>query len=120
MTIGTPLISSPIYTASEESYGAIINNRVRAFHIGLGGSHKAINYKLLYTHTLNKGTYSSSFNPPYNDNSVLISLSFEDFWIENSSLHIDFGIDIGEFYGNNYGLMISWKKSFRENLSEKY
>ena len=74
-----------------------------------------LSYKLLYTHSLNKGTYSASFNPPYHDNSLIFALTFEDVWLENSSFHIDFGIDVGEFYGDNYGLMLRWEYRFLEN-----
>lgn len=119
MTIGIPLISSPIYTNSDENVGVFVNNRVKALHFGLGGSFSMLDYKLLYTHSVNKGTYGTSFNPPYQDNSLLIALTFEDVWIEGSSFHVDFGIDVGEFYGNNYGLMLRWQYRFLENKQEK-
>ena len=118
MTIGTPLISSPIYTETEVDQGVFVNNRVRALHFGLGGCHKSMDYKFLYTHSLNKGTYSSGFDPPNHDNSLLIALSFEDVWMEGSSFQLDFGMDIGEFYGNNYGLMLSWKKRVGGNQTK--
>jgi len=103
MTIGTPFITSPIYKAISD------NNRVRALHFGLKGMIKNVNYKLLYSHSLNKGTYSHSLIPPQDNNSILVSLLLKDILIENSVFHIEYAMDLGKFYGDNFGLLLKWE-----------
>ncbi|MFW5872439.1 MAG: capsule assembly Wzi family protein [bacterium] len=107
-TIGTPFITSPVFHSDEDDPDRVINNRVRAMHIGFGGNLGFMKYKILYSHTINKGRYRIEFNPAAIDNMLLVNLNKEDLFIDNSIIHFEFGFDRGDFYGNNIAFMLRW------------
>ncbi|NJK85722.1 MAG: capsule assembly Wzi family protein [Bacteroidales bacterium] len=59
MTIGNPLLTSPVYLSGNPDY--IRNNRVNAFHFGAAGMFKNLEYNILYTFSHNYGTYYFPF-----------------------------------------------------------
>lgn len=114
-TIGTPFISSPAFYSDEGEPMQIINNRVNAIHLGLSGDMGFFNYIILISNTINKGTYADEFEPHSRDMMLLLNLWKEDLLLKNSVLQLDIGIDRGDFYGNNFGLMLRWMKKLGLN-----
>ncbi len=110
MTIGTPLITSPELFYQEDNFMLIANNRVRAWHLGLGGSAGKIQYRLLYTYSNNYGTYQHPFDEPRVQHSVLVEASLADLRMINCRLSAMLAFDTGSFLGNNFGCMISLKR----------
>lgn len=55
-TLGTPLITSPIY--NEDGYLQTKNNRIKAWHIGIGGDIEGFKYYCMGTYIQNYGRYS--------------------------------------------------------------
>ncbi|MFW5872498.1 MAG: hypothetical protein ACOCVN_00780, partial [bacterium] len=111
-TIGTPFISSPAFYSHKEDPQEIINNRVRAIHFGLSGDAGFLNYRVLFSNTLNKGTYKNELEPHSRDIMLLLNLWKEDILLKNSELHLDVALDRGDFYGNNFALMMRWIKNW--------
>lgn len=113
MTIGTPLITSPVLFYQEDSFMSVVNNRVSAWHLGLGGSAGKINYRLLYTYSNNYGTYQHPFDEPLVQQSVLVEASLADLWMKGCCLTAALAFDTGDLFGNNFGCMISLKKNWQ-------
>lgn len=108
-TIGSPFITSPVYNKNKEVY--ILNNRVQAHHIGMQGTFKGYNYKVIGSFTKNYGSYSF-----YPNEQLFTSTNLQfDF---NKHLKnfggIDAGIlvaaDLGTMYSKNVGIMIKLSK----------
>jgi Capsule assembly protein Wzi len=113
MTIGTPFISSPIYKKTGDNEVYFDNNRIRAVHCGLNGMIKSLNYKVLYSHSVNKGTFGQPFIPSLTNNSIQVSFLLKNIIFEHSVFHLEYAMDIGEFEGNNFGLLLSWEIKFK-------
>jgi hypothetical protein len=110
-TIGNPLITSPIINGNR-IYDNLSNNKVIAHHFGIEGVIKNLNYKFLYTFSLNYGTYDIPYNPVRIQNSMLLKVFYPDV----TTYHLEFGItagaDWGAMYGNNLALSFNVKKQF--------
>ena len=105
------VIGNPLFTigSNKDRYSNgkyIINNRIKAHHIGLDGLIKNINYRILYTYSENYGIYPDqnyyeSLNQDYVFNrglvqkSALIELLYNNIW-RQLDLTIGYGIDSGE------------------------
>lgn len=108
-TIGTPLITSPLYNTDGTLY--TLNSRVRAHHIGLRGDIYGWQWRGLVTYTRNWG----------NDNTNYDILSHNTAWLVEVHKHIekawglDFGLsiggDIGSQWGNDFGALIQIRKT---------
>ena len=117
--IATPLCTSPIY--NEDNTLTCYNNRVEAFHLGMEGSlTEWFDYRLLYTHSNNWGTYEKPFKDIKHNTSGLVEFTFKPslhggMW----SITTSFAFDRGNLYGNNYGGLITIKRCGIYNLSKK-
>lgn len=110
MTIGTPLISSPaLVTSSTGEY--LINNRITAFHFGMEGGIKNVEYKALYTFSKNYGTNFYPFPGKKCQHSVLFKSTINNLFPGNTSLSAAIAFDAGNLYSNNIGLFISLRKN---------
>jgi hypothetical protein len=109
MTLGTPLITSPIF--NENGSNRILNNRVQAFHLGLGGKLGKINYRSFFTYSINKGTYSIPIDPSKNQFSWYFETIFPSIW-KGIDMNVMLAADIGQMYGNNLGVNVLFRKSF--------
>ena len=108
--IGTPLCSSPIYNTDHTL--EIYNTRVEAFHFGAEGEVLPwLYYRVLLTHSNNWGTYSRPFKDIKNDTSGLVELTFKPNISGNWSITTSFAFDKGDLYGNNYGGMLTIKRT---------
>ena len=110
LIIGTPLVSSPIY--NNDGTLRIYNNRVEAFHAGIEGSLSTwLDYRLLFTHSNNWGTYDFPFKWIKHDTSGLVEFTFKPTLPGNWQLTASFAFDRGDLYGNNYGGMLTIRRS---------
>ena len=122
------LIANPLFTLgsifnhySNSNY--IINNRLKAHHIGISGNLlKKIEYKFLFTYSKNYGTYYdnsrfSSENKIYKFNkglkqvSSLFELNLKEVW-KNIDIQISYALDNGELLNNNKGFQLSFYYNF--------
>jgi hypothetical protein len=110
MTLGTPLITSPVF--NEDGDEGIVNNRVRAFHLGLGGMLGKISYRSFFTYSINKGTYSVPFEPAENQFSWYLETMFPSIW-KGIDMQVMLAADIGQMYGNNLGVNLLFRKTFK-------
>jgi hypothetical protein len=111
-TLGSPLITSPVLTGQEEWF--LVNNRVKAHHLGAAFNFKSTTeFKILFTHSMNLGTYELPFSNPKGAGSVLAEWNHQPEkwpgWIYGIVLAADFG----EMYGRNAGIMIRVRKDGR-------
>jgi hypothetical protein len=109
MTIGTPIITSPIF--NEDESVSTLNNRVRAFHLGLQGMLGRINYRSFFTYSINKGTYSNPIDPAKNQFSWYFETVFPSIW-KGIDMKVMLAADIGQMYGNNLGVNLLFRKTF--------
>jgi hypothetical protein len=108
--IGTPLCTSPIYNTNQ-SLG-IYNTRVEAFHVGVEGELLSwIDYRILLTHSNNWGTYGKPFKDIKNDTSGLVEFTFRPNIPGNWSITTSFAFDKGNLLGNNYGGLLTIKRT---------
>lgn len=106
-TIGTPFITSPIYSGDF----SITNNRVKAHHFGFNGEIEKVNYKVLLSFTKNYGSYSLPFEQAKIGNMFLVELNRKFPTLSNVEASVSLAADRGSMYGNNNGVMIRVKKS---------
>lgn len=109
MTLGTPLITSALF--NEDGTEGIQNNRVRAFHLGLGGILGKVNYRSFFTYSINKGTYNTPFDPERNQFSWYLETLFPSIW-KGIDMKVMLAADIGQMYGNNLGVNLLFRKTF--------
>lgn len=110
MTLGTPLITSPVF--NEDGSQRIQNNRVRAFHLGIGGILGRVNYRSFFTFSINKGTYSQPYEPDKNQFSWYFEAMVPSLW-QGIDMTLMFAADMGQMYGNNLGLNLLFRKTFK-------
>ncbi len=109
-TIGTPLITSP-FLVDDDVYG-IINNRVIAHHFGIEGYievWKGLAWRQLFTYSRNYGTHSRPFDQRRDQFSWLMEL-VTPLDLLNLDISVSLAADVGDMYGDNYGLMIKLSK----------
>lgn len=109
MMIGNPLITSPAIMHGDR-YDYNRNNRVMAHHLGFEGAVGAVNYKLLYTYSLNYGTNFFPISPEQSQHSVIMKAVITDKLPWKLTLSCSLGADFGKLYGDNFGIMLSIKK----------
>jgi hypothetical protein len=106
MTIGTPLITSPlIYHGNTSDY--IRNNKVTALHVGINGSYKKVDYRFFYTWSQNYGTNHYPTEPFKEQHSFYLQSYINKILPWDMDLRVDLGWDLGEMYGDNFGVMVS-------------
>lgn len=111
MMIATPLCTSPIYNKNNTL--TCYNNRVEAFHAGIEGNLLTwLDYRILFTHSNNWGTYKHPFKDIKHDTSGLLELTFKpNIPGGNWAITTSFAFDRGDLYGNNYGGMLSIRRT---------
>ena len=110
MMIATPLCTSPIY--NKDNSLTCYNNRVEAFHVGVEGELLSwMDYRILLTHSNNWGTYGKPFKDIKNDTSGLVEFTFRPNIPGNWSITTSFAFDKGNLLGNNYGGLLTIKRT---------
>ncbi len=111
MTIGTPMITSPIILKNTDTEGGYIwNNEVTAHHLGLEGKYRNMQYKFFATYSLNSGTPSYPYDPALTQFSFLLEILLSNKLPLGIQAGLTIGYDSGDLLGNNTGLGISLVK----------
>ena len=121
LMIGTPMCTSPVYNYNKDNTLYCYNNRVEAFHAGIEGSLlKWLDYRVLFTHSNNWGTYTYPFKHIKTNTSGLVELTFKPdipggMWAITTS----FAFDKGNLYSNNYGGMLTVRRCGIYNIKKR-
>lgn len=113
MSIGTPLLTSPIYNKPHAL--EFLNNRVRALHIGLDGNPTdELSWRILATWTRNWGTFKYPLDEVRNQQYFLAEASYRPMTLPGWQATVGIGYDHGdlEFIGNSIGAQLTIRKSF--------
>lgn len=109
-SLGSPLITSPLYNLQEDTQTR--NNRIKAWHIGIGGDIFGFRYKMMATYVRNYGTYRYDdwFTQKSTNTALLLQLNkqVEKAW------GLEFGLclaaDIGTQFGNTFSAQVTIRK----------
>ena len=114
MTLGTPLITSPAYASNlSNTVGQnIANNCVIAFHAGVKLDVAKNLITAMVTYSLNKGTISIPYSSQRKQFSSYLECLHACEKYKNLYLGCDAGLDVGEMYGDNFGVRVKMKKAF--------
>ena len=116
--IATPLCTAPIY--NKDNTLICYNNRVEAFHMGIEGNLLPwLDYRMLLTHSNNWGTYKHPFKEIKTNTSGLVEFTFKPDIRGNWQIATSFALDNGDLYGNNYGGMLTIRRSGTYNINKK-
>jgi hypothetical protein len=108
--IGNPLLTSPIY--NENGKLSFHNNRVKAIHLGISGYlSNQFSYRLLATHTDNRGTVEAPFLEKKKTCMFFAKLSYCHPRLEDWLFGCEIAADFGTLYGNNRGISFSISKT---------
>jgi len=108
-TIGTPLITSPVY--NRDGTVSILNNRVQVHHFGIEGNIAGYEYKYLMTVSKNYGTYYGLIaTDKINNTSLLLEVKKDFPTLNHIQCAVSVGADVGKMYGNSVGCMFSIRK----------
>ena len=110
-TIGTPLITSPLYNKDGKIYTT--NNRVQAHHFGIEGDVYGFNYRMLATFSKNYGNTSVYLSESLlkRNTSLMLEMNKKVERLWNTELGCTLGMDKGDLFGNNYGVQLSVRKT---------
>ena len=106
MSLGNPLITSPVLSKDQNEYEYFNNNRVQAIHTGVAGIIKFLEYSFFLTYSNNYGTYYFPFEHVRHQTSLLLNVIFRDLLLK-TDLTLSLGIDRGQMYGNNTGISVN-------------
>ena len=104
--IGTPLITSPII--DHLSSGQIlINNKVVAHHLGMKGwIEEQLQYKAMFTYSMNYGRNGRSFIPVKQEYSFLSEFHYQLPKQPSLRVNLRLAADFGNMYGKNVGMLL--------------
>jgi len=109
-TIGTPLITSPIY--NHNGVVNILNNRVQAHHFAIEGNVSGYEFKYLMTVSKNYGTYHGLIaTDKIKSTSLLLEVKKDFPTLNHIQCVVSVGADVGRMYGNSVGCMFSIRKT---------
>ncbi|MFP4557038.1 MAG: capsule assembly Wzi family protein [Bacteroidales bacterium] len=126
MTIGTPFVTSPIYTQDidQDKNFRIWNNRVRVHHFGVQGIIlNRITYGMKFSYSQNYGVYLEA-PAAFEISDKLIQYSWIGYFnypIPRRNLIVSgaLGLDRGEMYGNNFGVQLKVSYTFSSGYLSK-
>ena len=102
-TTGTPLITSPFYNTDGDIQTR--NNRIQAWHIGIGGDVCGFQYRILATHVRNYGRYLH--DDWYNRKSENTALMLDVSKRVKRAWGLEFGARIAADFGSQWGNQVS-------------
>ena len=111
--IGTPLLTSPIYTV--DSYGQVYcyNNRVKAWHIAFDGQPSPIlYYRVKLSFTENWGTYTYPFDDKLNQQYLMAECRFLPPRCPGLSIAFALAYDHGDVLGESLGAQLTLAQRF--------
>jgi hypothetical protein len=105
LTIGSPFFTSPeILKGNHSDY--IRNNRIISHHFGIEGRVEKIDFKVLYSFSINYGTYSYPLSFRRIQHLLYVKANWDNIVSNRIKIATIFATDIGTFYGNNFGILI--------------
>ena len=113
MTIGNPLLTSPIYNQYHEL--KFYNNRVTAWHIGLDGNPAEwLAWRVLATFTRNWGTYDTPLDDVRNQQYLMAEATVSPRRLKEWQATLGIGYDHGDLdmIGNSFGAQLTIRKTF--------
>jgi hypothetical protein len=111
-TLGTPLITSPIYNENYTGGNfSVLNTRVTAHHLGFEGNIIGYDYKLLTTYTKNYGLYINRFPEMKPNTSLLLEINKKFQKLGGFEGKLSLGADFGTLFGNSIGGMVTIRKT---------
>lgn len=109
MSIGTPLVLSPIY--NKNKHLIFRSNRIKAHHIGLTGApNKDFNYRILCSFTDNWGTYYDPLDEIMSEVRTLLELNYSPQKLNNWNFTLSGAWDYSELTGHSAGAAITITK----------
>ena len=109
MTIGNPLLISPIY--NEEHQISIFHNRLRATHLAIAGDPcRAIHYRVLYTHMRSWGTYDFPLTDTQHNDFLMAEMTVKPNRLKGWSFTGAFGLNRGDLRKKSTGASLSIRK----------
>ena len=109
MTIGNPLLISPIYNDSKQIFA--YHNRIKATHVGISGDPiKSIHYRLLYTYLRSWGTYDYPLTDTKHNHFVLAEMTIKPKTLKGWSLTGAFSMNSGDLLKKCTGGSLSIRK----------
>ena len=102
-TMGTPLITSPLYNDGNDTQ--TLNNRVQAWHVGVGGDIFGYRYRLMATYARNYGQYSVDdwYTMKSDNTAVMLEVNKE----VKQAWGLDFGVRVAADFGSQWGNQVS-------------
>lgn len=116
MSMGNPLITSPLYNESLHHDGSIsfLNNRIYAWHIALAGHPaKMLTWRAMVTWTRNWGTYANPLPDPQEQIYAMAEAGIAPRQWKGWGAKAAIGIDHGKLLGNNTGVQLTITKQFQ-------
>ncbi len=111
MTLGNPLITSPIYNGYKNI--TFNNNRIKAWHFGLSGEPTdELGWRALLTFTENWGTYAKPFDDVLEQNSFFLEVGYAPKKLKGWSAALGCALDDGDIVGNSFGGQFTLRKTF--------
>ncbi|NPD92362.1 capsule assembly Wzi family protein [Xylanibacter muris] len=118
--MGNPLYLSPLY--NDDGMIMVKDNRFWAFHLGFGGAPSYyLKYRVLGTYRKGFGTYSLPYDNPEGSFNMLAEAvyAFPEYTaLDGWSIKGAFGVDLGNVYGDNYGLQLTVAKEGIFNIKK--
>ncbi len=110
MSLGHPLITSPIYGKNIISF---VNNRIKGWHLGLSGEPTTeLSWRALLTFTENWGTYEMPFDDILKQNSFFVEFGYAPKRLKGWSAILGCALDDGDMLGNSFGGQFTLRKTF--------
>lgn len=106
MSLGTPLLMSPIYNADHEL--RFKSNRTQAWHFALAGSPlPELKWRAMYTMTKDWGTYDVPFDDIVRQHHMLIEATYAPRWMKGVSTTFGLAKSWGSIIGTTSGCQLS-------------
>jgi len=109
MTIGTPLITSPVFT---DIANYLDNNSITALNAGVLSKIKQSYLSLKLTFSLNYGTISYPYEKTHSQLYSSIDYTYPSKKIRNLFISWQGAFDFGTHLGNNAGILVKARKTF--------
>lgn len=110
MTIGNPLLLSPIYNADHRL--SCRTNRVQAWHLGLQGNPlPQLDYRVLVSYSRNWGTYQRPLPDVLDNFNCLVEVSWHPERFKGWSAALGVATDSGRLLGDSFGVALRIGKS---------
>ena len=114
MSVGSPFVKSPLYNT--DGYMRYTDNLVRGFHLAINGNIiPTLSYRAMLSF---RKTWGTPFLPrvePLTDTSAFLEAIYRPTAAPGLSLTTQLGLDRGNLYGNNFGVLFSL--SYHDNFT---